>query len=288
VGKHPGSKLMQNFYHRQKSQGLQVPRVLGLTASPVMRSNLLSVTKIEQTLDAICRTPKKHQTELRLHVKLPALMHVQYDALFIEYTQTVNSLSQAFKGMELTEDPFYLSLLKDNTERAQRTLQKLILNHKTTSHVQVKSFYIVAQRINQELGGWAADYYISQIISKVMQLVNHTDCQAGTWDVLTAEKQYVAQVLQQVKLSGDIPNCWCPSSVSNKVIKLIEVLVAESGRSSGIIFVKVSSIRTLVRAELLIRDRSEQLHRFWPACLEFTLELLGNLKLVPSLEHHNT
>lgn len=280
---------MQNFYHRQKSQGLQVPKVLGLTASPVMRSNLLSVSKIEQTLDAICRTPKKHQTELRLHAKLPALIHVQYDTLFIEYTQTVNSLSQAFKSMDLTKDPYYLSLVKDNTERAQKALQKLILNHKTASHVQIKHFYIVARRINQELGDWAADYYVSQIVSKVMQLVNDTDCQAGTWDVLTAEKQYIAQVLQQVKLSGDICNRWCSSSsVSNKVTKLIEVLATESGHSSGIIFVKVGNIRTLDRADLLICDRSEQLRRYWPTCLEFTLELLGNLRSVPSSEHHNT
>jgi len=55
VGKHPGSKIMENFYHTRKRSDLPTPHILGLTASPVMRSNPTSLGKIENTLDAICK-----------------------------------------------------------------------------------------------------------------------------------------------------------------------------------------------------------------------------------------
>lgn len=64
---------MQSFYHPQKCRGSAVPLILGLTASPVMKSNTESLEKIEETLDSICRTPTRHRDELRLQVKLPVL-----------------------------------------------------------------------------------------------------------------------------------------------------------------------------------------------------------------------
>lgn len=63
VGNNPGAKIMTNFYHPRKSKGQHIPHILGLTASPVMRSNATSLVKIEETLDAICRTPTKHRAE---------------------------------------------------------------------------------------------------------------------------------------------------------------------------------------------------------------------------------
>jgi hypothetical protein len=74
-----------------------------------MRSDPLSVTKIEETLDAICRTPTKHREELRVQVKLPVLSHVPYQPLIPEselgsYTKTIDSLGQALKALKLSED----------------------------------------------------------------------------------------------------------------------------------------------------------------------------------------
>ena len=128
VGKYPGSKLMQNFYHKRKAQGLSVPHILGLTASPVMRSNPQSLTSIEDTLDAICRTPKKHRAELRLQVKLPVLEQVYYEDHLLENqprtsTRTIESLSRVYKGLKLREDPFVVSLIRDDSDRSRRRLE---------------------------------------------------------------------------------------------------------------------------------------------------------------------
>ncbi|OWP01069.1 dicer-like protein [Marssonina coronariae] len=77
VNKHAGAKVMSLFYHRRKGAGLSVPHILGMTASPIMKTNPQDLVTIETTLDAICRTPSKHRAELRLEVKLPLLVQVQ-------------------------------------------------------------------------------------------------------------------------------------------------------------------------------------------------------------------
>lgn len=232
---------MKNFYHENKIKGLHVPKILGLTASPVMRSNPSSVSKIEQTLDAICRTPKQHRDELRQHVKLPALTQIRFEGSSLPANKSLTSLALALREMDLAEDPYYMSLKKDKSERAQRSLEKLQLSQKTSSRDQVKSFSIIAHRIADELGEWAVNYYISQVVSKVMDGTRSMNNQFGVWDVFSAEKQYIARTLRRVTVIDPTADS-STISVTDKVAKLIEVLEMETGRASGIIFVKVCSM----------------------------------------------
>ncbi len=106
---------MQNFYHKRKAQGLSVPSILGLTASPVMRSNPKSLTNIEETLDAICRTPTKHREELRLQVKLPVLEQIYYqEDLLTAVPRSIISLNEVYANLKLQGDPYVISLVKQN------------------------------------------------------------------------------------------------------------------------------------------------------------------------------
>lgn len=66
------------FYKEDKEVGLPIPSILGLTASPVMRSSADALDVIENTMDAMCRTPSKHREELLSHVKPPSLCCVVY------------------------------------------------------------------------------------------------------------------------------------------------------------------------------------------------------------------
>jgi hypothetical protein len=166
----------------------QIPHILGLTASPVMKSDPLSVIKIEETLDALCRTPKKHRAELRLQVRLPVLSQVFYEHLASEsslgsYTRTIDSLGRAFQDLKLSEDPYVISLIQENTDRSRRQLEKIRLNHKTWCRDQMKSFLTTTLKICSELGAWAADYYASQVIAKVSKLAGESGASVGIWDV---------------------------------------------------------------------------------------------------------
>jgi dsRNA-specific ribonuclease len=145
--------------------------------------------------------------------------------------------------MKLTDDPHYLSLSKDNGEKSQRALAKMKLNQKTWSRDQIKSFYIIAQRIFEELGSGAAHWYISHVIAKFLKLASNRDNNLGNWGVPSGEKLYIAKVLKQVKVENKTTDDILP--VTDKVAKLIEVLLTEKGSFSGIIFVKVCTIDML-------------------------------------------
>ena len=170
---------------------------MALTASPVMKSDPLSVVKIEETLDALCRTPKRHRAELRLQVKLPVLLQVSYHCLASEsslgsYTRTIDSLGVAFRDMKLSEDPYVLSLLEEDTERSRRKLDKIRINHKTWCHDQMKTFLATTLKICSELGAWAADYYVSRVIAKVSRLAEESEAFVGIWYVSPLTPDHVS------------------------------------------------------------------------------------------------
>jgi ERCC4-related helicase len=224
--------IMNSFYHPNKSTSM-VPHILGLTASPVMRSDPQSVTKIEDTLDAVCRTPKIHRADLRLAVKLPVLSIVKYDdESRREITSTMASLRKAWQSLDIRTDPYILELENSNTERAKRELQKLLLNHKTQCQKQMKSLCETSDRMHKELGPWAVDYYISKVISNYMKKSSAVDY---IEDLTATEKVYLSNVLKRVEVSQtpltDL------SAISNKVRKLLELISQQPQSFSAITFV---------------------------------------------------
>jgi hypothetical protein len=259
---------MRSFYHKRKSEGLTVPHILGLTASPVMRSNPDSLTTIEETLDAICRTPTKHRAELRLQVKLPIFSQVYHqslvpEALLTSYTKTLDSLGQAYKGLKISEDPYVLALLEEDTEESNRKLDKILMNHKTWCHNQMKSFHATALTLCKELGAWAANYYISEIVAKVTKLADDANLDFGIWDITNAEKKYLASELQQVAVTRTVSES--PAEiplVTDKVTKLIEILLQKREVFSGIVFVQVSQISFSCTHEVLFNGSELILKQF--------------------------
>ncbi|KAH8687849.1 dicer-like protein-like protein 2 [Tricladium varicosporioides] len=244
VGKHPGAKIMLSFYHKEKEKGHYVPYILGLTASPVMRSDPTSLEKIEITLDSRCRTPTHARSELLLHVKLPTLSEVFYQTsntaeLLGGYTTTVSTLGKAFANLNIFEDPYVLDLRRQDTEKSRRSLEKVLLNHKTWCFGQMKAFHAFALKVCQELGNWAADYYVSTVVTKFLKIAGEVeDSFGGMWDVTTAEKQYLANALQKVEINPAASKLPDPPLVSDKVQQLINILIRESNSFRGIIFVQ--------------------------------------------------
>ncbi|OBT88022.1 hypothetical protein VE02_02895 [Pseudogymnoascus sp. 03VT05] len=80
AGEHPANKIMKNYYH--PLLGLKgpnaVPHILGLTASPVIRSKPSDLEIIERNLNALCRTPRVHRGELLEYVHPPTFVRLAY------------------------------------------------------------------------------------------------------------------------------------------------------------------------------------------------------------------
>ena len=256
---------MQGFYHKRKAEGLDVPHILGLTASPVMRSDPMSVNKIEETLDAICRTPKLHRAELLQNTKRPALLEVFYHSLeegtLSEYTKTIASLGQAYRALRITDDPYVIALLKEDTDKSRRQLEKVRLNHKTWCTSQMKSFHATSLKVCKELGAWAADYYVSEVVTNYLKVANELEDSLGL-DVSTAEKKYLAKALQEVQITrtkSEYPEVI--ALISDKVRKLIDVLLEQPSTFRGIVFVQERAVVSVL-AHLLAVHPETRLNRF--------------------------
>ena len=263
IGKHPGAKILHNFYHPEKAQSLPLPHILGLTASPVMRSDPLSLEKIEQTLDAVARTPTKHRAELRLQVNLPVLRKVSYQSLpppnqLTAYTTSVRSLGQIYSGLNIAEDPYVLYLNNEHTEKSKRELAEVMTHHRTKSQRQIRAFHATALKICHEMGAYGADRYISEVVAKCLEATDENDGLLGIWDVSTAEKLYIAKELKKVTLNSHLSATPAAMIVSDKVSKLIDTLVQEPSKIQGIIFVQTRAEVAVLFHILSIHPRTRR------------------------------
>ncbi|KAI0137270.1 RNase3 domain-containing protein [Xylariales sp. AK1849] len=252
VGKNPGSKIM-SLYKESKQAGLHVPAILGLTASPVMKSSINALEVIEEILDAVCRTPMKHRAELLSYVKRPVLRSVPYGPRLKPndrglYTKTMKSLKDAYHGLDIIQDPYILRRKSENTERSRDELIKAIKKHDTPVIKQMESLRRKTAEICCELGTWAADYFVCTAITQYLESLSRSDMWYAAWDL--AEKQFLAAALRKVELPQECP--FDDIQISDKVSKLLEILISCQENTLGIIFVKETASVYILRQLLSI------------------------------------
>ncbi|KAM0814966.1 putative Dicer-like protein 2 [Seiridium cardinale] len=259
VGRNPGSKVM-DIYQRTKKACLDVPAILGLSASPVMNTSRDSLETIERTLDAICKTPIKHRGELLSQVNRPNLVCVFYESTTETGTATsthsMESLQHTRNTLDIKRDPYVKNKLVENTERSRNQLRDAIQKQSTPSIRQISSLCRKSVELRCELGPWAADYFIYTTITQFLGSLNKSEICLGAWEL--AERKYLADNLKRVQLpdqaiNGDIV-------VTDKVLKLLEYLLGCPENTLGIIFVKETATVSVLH-NLLTSHPSTQ-HRF--------------------------
>ncbi|KAK0674582.1 putative dicer-like protein [Cercophora samala] len=237
VGMNPVARLMRESYAKLKQQGKPVPHILGLTASPLMRSNLAGIETLEQTLDAICRTPSRHRDELMAQVNRPEMKAYIYGNLpELETTTTVPSnmrkVIDTLRQMDITADPHVIRLREENTERSREALKKAIMARDTQSQKQMKALFARAREMKTNLGPWATDYYINRVVTEFLKSGNSPASLVNNlWD---EEKTYLSATLQGIKPEAP-PSV--PNNLSRKVQALLEILASHKGNPVGIVFV---------------------------------------------------
>jgi ERCC4-related helicase len=278
--KHPANRIMQDFYHPalKKFGRSVVPRILGLTASPIMRSKpselelvftfshpVLLITEpriIEANLDSISRTPRIQRQEMLQHVHRPVLRKLDYHALDDEtstfYSRALQNLISVSLRMDIRKDPHVLRLLSNKT--SPEILEKIFSTGKTYCREQVKKFRETAKHICVELGQWAADYFILESIKRLKRAVNAGAEACFGWE--NDEKVYLLQELTQVAPREVETYFSVDESLkfSPKVERLISFLIAEDRPDfSGLLFVRqratVSVLTTLLSTHPETKDR---------------------------------
>ncbi|KAK0639348.1 hypothetical protein B0T16DRAFT_423043 [Cercophora newfieldiana] len=231
------ARLMKELYLRDKRSGLPVPAILGMTASPLMRTNFDDLDTLEATLDAVCKTPNQHRAELMAKVNRPKMHTIRYkpagDALLLGSTSTMASLRRVYNQLNILQDPTIIRLKTLKTARSRETLKHAVTKHDTYCQRQLRSFLNMAKVMYTDIGPWAVDYYIGKVISNFLE--NHEKNTGMLEEMSQEERGYLAQVFRQVEVSltgTTIVN------LSAKAQALVNVLSSHEEASVGIVFVK--------------------------------------------------
>ncbi|KAF4451396.1 hypothetical protein F53441_5662 [Fusarium austroafricanum] len=234
-----GRKIMMNFYHEHKNAGLPVPGILGLTASPIISSNIAEIEILENTMDAVCVTPTVHRELLLKHVNRPHLVRCLYDVKkFPARTALMKELHSEYLGMNITQDPQVVKLralaVKDEKKRLE--LSDVVLKHNTFSQNQMKGLWNKSKDILAELGSWAADRYISQLIKAFLERYDSPNTFVDAWS--NEDRTYLAGHLRRINISLVDNAPPTTDDLTHKAERLIHELLAAGHAVVGIIFVK--------------------------------------------------
>lgn len=154
---------MKEFYWTAKMQDSPVPHILGLTASPVVRSHVSTLQQLESTLDSVCRSPTRHRDELLAHTNRPSLFSVTYKSKPCprsEYTDAMTKIHLAREAAKknILDDPFVKHLQTENAPRKEEMLKAAVMQHRTYVQTRLKTLCTRSVEIATELGSWAADW----------------------------------------------------------------------------------------------------------------------------------
>jgi hypothetical protein len=233
---------MLEFYRPAKEKGAAVPHILGLTASPVASSNPLDLETLEDTLDAKCVSPKRHREELLTYVNLPQMSIVSYGPPLVlnkkDATPAMVSLSKARAGMDMLQDPTILALKADKSERGRARLRDAVMRRDTFAQQKMQAFCHAAGEIAKQLGPWAADFYIHQVIAILETSYFSPGTPPGEMAVdMDAqddpELRYMGEIFHKIQCPAPFP---VPCPLSEKLEKLVEILAATEDELRGIVF----------------------------------------------------
>ncbi|KAI0506601.1 dicer-like protein 2 [Xylaria bambusicola] len=257
IGKHPGCKIMA-LYRINKDNGMPCPAILGLTASPIVKSNPDNIKKIERNLDAICKAPTIHREELLSFVKRPVLTSITIPGSDIpRHSANMISFIEAFRSLQsvnIFEDPYVLNLRNQNNERSSSKLQKVLTKRDTPVIRQMQSTYRKTTEIHHELGSWASNYFIYEAITRFLKSFDQDLAWLNKWEA--TEKQYFANILRRIEIKPPEPLQNAPASdLSNKFAALVRELQSTPDGTRCIIFV-LETTTVAVLAHMLTNTAS--------------------------------
>ncbi|KAJ5835336.1 hypothetical protein N7447_001362 [Penicillium robsamsonii] len=255
--RHPANKIMQNHYHPTllRFGPNAVPRILGLTASPVVRSSQNELETIESNLNAVCKTPRVHRTELLENTHRPHLERVNYipfdETRYGFGSRLLSSLIECCRAYNIEDDPWIESLRsKDQTVE----LTEALTTGKTFCSEQLRIFQARSRHIYEELGGWAADFFISASIDQLQRSIQDAS-EMSHLDQM--ERVYLLELLLAIPALGSAEES---NHVSIKLEMLLNFLdKMDKPGFSGLLFAKqratVSVLARILSLHPKTRDR---------------------------------
>ncbi|KAG5289085.1 dicer-like protein [Histoplasma ohiense] len=254
-GEAPNS-LMRRFYHEQLQRTgtmNDLPHILGLTASPLTKIDPKNLSAIEDNLNARCETPRIHREELMRYVHRPELCTVNFQADDSLGSDILRSLYEILQAVDMEQDPWIKKLRQQKDQRSQENLLNALEKRKTFCMAQMSKLLRQAVSIHEDLGQWAADAFISEVLKRLE--TKRTRQPTDILDTLERnEANFVFETLSQLPIQPG-KQYWDsePDRVSGKANLLIDLLEKEyTSDFTGIVFAQQRSTVTML-AHLISR-----------------------------------
>lgn len=222
----PSARIMQEHYHPLKLRNpTAVPYVLGLTASIRISTKTESIEKLESNLDAVCRTPTLAAEEYDLYVHIPEILELTHTTAFHSHSELFNVLSDVVDATQISDDPYYQSLMKATDLSSTNKLQKVESKQITPALKDLKALRNNAKDLHQSLGPWASDDFIKSCIENWHQNV----LENATFQESLVEQSMIF-IDRRLSLVGNAMQSrdeFALSQVSPKALALIKLLAKE-------------------------------------------------------------
>ncbi|KAF4598646.1 Dicer-like protein 2 [Pleurotus pulmonarius] len=254
VREEPYNQIMREFYFRLPSRvsgsgndqsAVARPAIMGMTASPVYGGNVeRAFRSLEANLDCTIRAPRIHRAELGRHVYRPTFTHVMYEpnSEADSFSTNLASLDYVVKALRIDDDPLVILLRKQLSSMPQEAVERPRLDQHLSKVISKKDTFCekglrdlrrAAQAICVDVGAWAADWYIAEVLTKFNSLQGGQYTQLfSSWR--DAEAAYVAKQLTRVQATevsydpDDIVD-----DVSHKTQALIAHLLQEQAEAEA-------------------------------------------------------
>jgi ERCC4-related helicase len=201
--------------------------------------NLLHGRLIEANLDSITKTPRINRQELARHVHVPELIEIVYSEDCLSSKTRSSTLGLLLDRVQDSENQWSKSKLCLLSAEEIAGLSKRLMkvrNWSTSAQEQLKRFAARSRYIQQELGAWASDYYITATISRAT-LSMHLQ-QNARIDWKDEERIHILNALGQIQAAESL-NPPSLQKISNKCDSLIHFLKdAYKKDFRGLIFVE--------------------------------------------------
>lgn len=180
-------------------------------------------------------------------------MYIPPDEINPPFSTNVAALWAVIDTLDIENDPYVRGLRRQLSKatrgtaeysRLDQKLSKTIQKESSFTHKGLRDFERSAREICLDLGPWAADWYVWQVIEQAKHAANPYNIVISNWK--DGEKAYLLSILNQVVIS---PVSYYPDDIvdeaSDKVQALINCLLlekkdteAENEAYSGLIFVQ--------------------------------------------------
>lgn len=231
ANKHPAMRIM-DVYHDPQSQNISRPKILGLTASPVVRKGQAdtALSQLERNLDAVVRTPKLHREQLLQFVHRPIMSTVIHDGCQEAFTHLYDQLQAIFLNVKLEDDPYIKTLKLQNQDQYIKAVRK----GKSYTQDNMKKLVRTAKDVHDELGPFLSYIYIREIATRLCERSDHADAMMP--DMSAEEKTHVAELLRPLAAQSSKPPEMRHSLKLQSLIELLEQEIRSDTRC--ILFVK--------------------------------------------------